>query len=159
MTTVLRHLFVCSFVLVSACDDDSPSQPPAPDCPARTSGCPCVEGACNDGLACSANVCRTPETTGLRVSDPAARSCEILMYESGARVVEVQFGASVTGKAIRDAERVAITFLANGDTAIPANSVQVVFVGAGSAANLLPIVRASCYDRNGGALPSAGVFF
>jgi hypothetical protein len=123
-------------------------------------GCVCSPAqTCDDGLACVDQQCQRPDALDLAVSDPAARSCELLVRESGTRVVGADFGAAVTGVHLREGDRSAVSFFANQDDAIPSGdiSLQVVALSAGAASAGVEIVTARCFDRDGRELADATV--
>jgi hypothetical protein len=103
--------------------------------------------------------CQRPDALDLAVSDPAARSCELLVRESGTRVVGADFGPAVTGVHLREGSRSAVSFFANQDDAIPSGdiSLQVVALSAGAASAGVEIVTARCFDRDGRELADATV--
>jgi hypothetical protein len=123
-------------------------------------GCVCTPAqTCDEGLACVDQQCQRPDALELLVSDPAARSCELLVQETDTRVVGADFGPAVTGVHLREGSRSAVSFLANDDAAIPSGaiSLQVVAPSAGSAAAGIDVVTARCFDREGRELAGATV--
>ena len=66
---------------------------------------------------------------GVKVSDPNARGCEVLLLEGGAHIDAVTFDDTVKGTFIREAPRVAVSFVAAGDAPIAAGAVQVAVTG------------------------------
>ncbi len=121
--------------------------PGARDCACRP------DSACDDGLACGpANLCVPPVTAGVAVDDAAARGCELLLTEApGTTVVSVAFRGGVQGTWLRQAPKVAVSFVAGGDTALASN-VELGLVGPASG---LTVSRSSCVDRLGKRLTSA----
>lgn len=123
-------------------------------------GCTCSPAqTCGDGLTCVDQQCQRPDTLELAVSDPAARSCELLVRETGTRVVGAEFGPAVTGVHLREGDRSALSLFANQDDAIPSGdiSLQVVAPSAGAASAGVEIVTARCFDREGHELAGATV--
>lgn len=118
-----------------------------PPCDPGAATCACKEGSvCNDGLACGAdNKCVPPVAAGLQV-DAAARGCELLLTESGATtVLTANFKNGVKGTFIRQAPKVALTFVSGGDTAIGSN----VELGLGGPTSGITVTRSSCVDVKG----------
>lgn len=123
-------------------------------------GCVCSPAqTCDDGLACVDQQCQRPDALDLLVSDQAARSCELLVRETGTRVVGADFGPAVTGVHLREGDRSALSFFASKDDAIPSGdiSLQVVAPSAGAASAGVEIVSARCFDRDGRELAGATV--
>lgn len=123
-----------------------------PQCTAGAQSCACREGAtCADGLACNAaNVCVPPVAAGVQI-DAAARGCEVLLTESaGSTVLSASFKNGVKGTFIRQAPKVALTFVSGGDTAIGGN----VELGLGGPASGLTVTKSSCVDLKGQRLTS-----
>jgi len=144
-TTQLFMLLVILATLV-ACGGDS-----RPACADGEAGCACrVDDTCADGLACdlATRQCETTREVALPAIDPAARACEILLADDGARVVTARFDGSVTGESIRQAPRTALAFHANEDRAIASSAVRAVLAGAGG----MTVARTRCFDRDGRAL-------
>lgn len=127
-------------------------------CKPGDAACPCLSGnTCNDGLACGSDgKCTAPMLVGLVVSDPAARGCEVLLTEqAGTVVANGQFTGGVVGTTVRQAPRVAMTFVAPGDSAFPAGGVQLA-LSSGTTAGLT-VTKAACVDVKGARLPNATV--
>lgn len=121
-------------------------------CAPGDADCACLAGSrCADGLVCTdGNVCERPRTEGLPAIDPAARSCEVLLEESGAQVSGVRFGGSVVGEFVRQAPKTALAFHARGDTAMAGLDVGVEVAGDGA----FTIASAHCFDRQGRVVDS-----
>jgi hypothetical protein len=126
------------------------------------SACSCGPKSCANGQPCDtgtvcgpAGTCVAPTFTSFTI--PAeARGCEVLLTEqAGTTFDSAKFGTGVVGTSLREAPRVAITFVAAKDTAITADQVQLALT-SGSAAGL-SITRASCVDVTGSKLPNATV--
>lgn len=127
------------------------------ECKAGTSGCACTAGStCDPGLLCgAAHTCGPGTLGGLTVSDAAARGCEVLLTEqAGTTVGAVTFQGGVVGTWVREAPRVAITFVAPGDSALPGDGVQLGLVGPTAG---LTLTKASCVDAVGKKLPASSV--
>lgn len=147
-------LAVAGFLLLGACPEEPP---PPPECPAGQKGCACDNGGCGTGLVCRDGVCRdAPATVGFTVSDPAARSCEVLV-EGTTADDQVTFADTVTGKSVREGAKLAIVFFTNDDAAIAVGAVQIE--RAGGDLSGVQVARASCFDREGAPLPGTSVTF
>lgn len=94
----------------------------------------------------------TVAVAGLTVSDPNARGCELLLTEGTAEVESVTFDSTVKGTFIREAPRVAISFVAAADAPIAGGAVKVA--AAGDSAQL-QVKTVHCFD--GKAAPLADV--
>ncbi len=143
------RLISLSFLLMvaaGACGDDDSTDGM---CTPGERDCACIEGVtCNGSLVCSDGLCVDVDTSGLNVSDPAARSCEVIVVEDNIEVVNVTFGEGVEGTFIREAPRVAVTFHKTDDSSFGSGTASVLTTGAGS----LDLRRATCFDTNGAAL-------
>lgn len=151
MRTYLSSLVVvvCSVVLAGCSCGPK-------ECPAGANTCACKAGSvCDTGLVCTANVCSPGTVGGLSVGDAAARGCEVLLTEqAGTTVGQVEFQAGVVGTWVREAPRVAITFVAPRDAALPAGGVTLGLSGPASG---LVLSKASCVDAAGKKLPASSV--
>lgn len=128
----------------------------APACEAGRAECVCrTEEQCDDGLACVVGQCLPSTHIGLTVSDPAARSCEVLLDEGDGRIIGARFAPSVTGTHIRQGTHSAVGFFGHADAAIPSDAIALEVVKAAGAG--IGISRARCFDRDGRALASATV--
>ena len=137
--------------LLAACGHPDPTQ-----CTDGAAGCACrADETCDDGLSCdlTAHTCEATHGIELPAIDPAARSCELLIEDDGARVVGADFADSVAGETVRQAPRTAVTFYAAGDHSIAHDAVHVQLSGTGG----MTISRARCFDRDGHALPGGGI--
>lgn len=129
-----------------------------PQCKPGEAACACRAGnECNDGLACGADgKCAAPTLAGVVVSDPTARGCEVLLTESAGTVVTAgQFSGGVVGTSLREAPRVALTFVAPGDAPFPAGGVQLSLAQGTTAG--VSVTKATCVDSKGTRLPGATV--
>lgn len=146
MKTYLWMMTVTAALALSGCNCNPTN------CDPGTNACACKSGSvCNDGLACSNNVCAPPVAAGLQI-DAAARGCELLLTESGtSTVVSANFKNGVKGTFIRHAPQVAVTFVAAGDSAIGAN----VELGLGGPASGLTVTKSNCVDVKGARLTSS----
>ncbi|MSP71469.1 MAG: hypothetical protein EXR76_04645 [Myxococcales bacterium] len=108
LSTTLPALL--SLGLAFGCDDSGPGA--ATTTPDASTG-----GSGGDGGG--------PVLTGLTVSDPNARGCEVLFTEGRATIEAVTFDATVVGTFIREAPRVALSFVSAADAAIAVGSIRV----------------------------------
>lgn len=151
MKTIVTLLIVSFALAFSGCTC-------GPQCKPGEAACACrADNQCNEGLACGADgKCAAPTLVGLVVSDPAARGCEVLLTEQPGTVVSSgQFSGGVVGTTLREAPRVAMTFVAPGDSAFPAGSVQLGLAQGTTAG--LTVTKASCVDVKGARLAGATV--
>ncbi len=126
-------------------------------CSEGEAGCACRAGnTCDDGLACGSDgKCGAVEVRGVHVSDAAARGCEVVLGEqAGTTVTGVVFKNGLKGAFVREAPRVAVTFVAGGDQAIAAGSVEVRLSGSAPSVTL---ASGSCVDSKGARLGGAPV--
>lgn len=147
-----RLVLAATLALLAACG--ASSSPAA--CVDGQAGCACrVDDTCDDGLACdvAAHTCEATHAVSLPAIDPAARACEVLLADDGARVVRARFDASVRGETVRQAPRTAVTFHAMGDARIGRDAVRIELTGPGGMA----VVRGRCFDRDGRPLPGGGL--
>jgi hypothetical protein len=105
-----------------------------------------VAQGCNSGLICVGNTCTGENTAGL-ATDPRARGCEVLLADDSGKVDHLDFGDGVTGRWLRQGDKVAAAFISNRDQ--PIGAVQVDYAGSFS------ITNSHCYGSRGEEL--AGV--
>ena len=123
-----------------------------PACAAGAKGCACKAGnACDDGLICSSNVCGEGTASGVVVSSTNARGCDVLLEEKGVRVEKVAFDGSVKGTFIRQAPRVALSFVSASDAPIGAGAIKLTLSGPSSQ---VAVAKVTCVDTK--AAPIAG---
>ncbi len=125
-----------------------------PPCDAGALNCACKEAqACNDALVCSAdNKCIAPTMATVRVTDPAARGCELVLNErEGTTVAAVSFKNGLEGTWVRQAPKVAVTFVAGGDSAVSGH----VELGLSGPASGVTVTRTGCVDVRGQRLAGA----
>ncbi len=179
----LMGLFVAFTFFLAACEDDpKPTPTPAPEpaamepemqepddvpqpgqepdtppCPAGTAGCPCDTGnRCDDGLVCEADTCEEAQAGGFRVSDPNARSCEVLLQETTARITGIEFGAGVQGAMERRAPKVALSFLREADGGFETGSVTLQLEGPSDG---YAVRNARCFNNQGEPIDGVEVIF
>lgn len=147
----------------TSCDPPAQGEPdagPKAECVVASANCPCDDTRCDTGLICQEGTCRAVETTGLKIADPRARSCEVLVLETDGKLADVAFSGAVTGRVVREGNRAALAFHANSDAAIAGDAVEVAFTGAVETADqALQLVSARCFDASGAALPGVGLSF
>ncbi len=152
---LLKSLFSVVFLIVlsASCGSDDEKS-----CPAGAPGCPCREdGSCDQGLACGDNVCSGESRVGLAVSSAQARSCEVLLVQSGegAEIVGVLADDAVKAAHVRRGESSAVTFISKTDERIDSGSVQLRV--AGSEKGGIEVRKSSCADKEGRAIEGAEV--
>ncbi len=91
-----------------------------------------------------------------QVSDPAARSCEVVLRETGATIQGATFGEGVTGQVRRQAPNVAVAFVRNADAPFEGAPVALQVDGA---ADGFTVRSVTCFDNTGAALAGAEVKF
>lgn len=123
-----------------------------PQCTPGANGCACKAGnVCDTGLVCASDKCGTAVTIGVEVSDATARGCEFLLTEAaGTEVKTVDFKNGAKGSWVREAPKVAVTVVANGDTSLNGG----VSLGLSGAASGLAVSKVSCVDLKGARLTS-----
>ena len=138
-------------LLLMGCPTPAKCDPGADTCACKP------DSSCNDGLVCNptSNTCGQGTLGGIQVGDAKARGCELLLTESaGTTVAAVAFKNGVVGTWVREAPRVAITFVAPKDEALPASSIDLNLTGPAAG---LALTRSSCVDGTGAALASSSV--
>lgn len=129
-------------------------EPPG-ECRVGAAECPCSPvGECDDGLLCAVGVCQPYREVVLRVSEPSARACEVLLIDGQARVAAVRFQGTTLGTDVREAPRTAVTFTSTVDAAIGSDAVRLQLVGDGDPVR---VGRSTCFDGAGQPLSSASV--
>ena len=95
---------------------------------------------------------------GLRVTDPAARACDVLLLESTPVVLAgVGFAAGVDGESFARSPRWGLSFARSADSAFEGKSVLFSFTSPGYGLADLEIGSATCYGALGAPLPGATV--
>lgn len=125
------------------------------ECAPGANACACKpDSTCDANLVCGpSNTCVPPVTAGIAVDDANARGCELLLTEGpGTTVASVTFKGGVKGTWLRQAPKVAVSFVAGGDSALGSN-VELGLVGGG--ASSLTVSKATCVDRLGARLTTA----
>lgn len=157
MPTKNHSLFLSALCVVLAAACGQPSDDGAVCAPGEEA-CACTPAQpCGEGMVCVDQQCQQPGELDLIVSDPAARSCELLVRAAGARVVGATFGPSVTGVHLREGDRSAVSFFANDDAAISSGAISLQVVVPAPAAAGVEIVTTRCFDRDGRELAGATV--
>ncbi|MBM4778180.1 MAG: hypothetical protein GQE15_10815 [Archangiaceae bacterium] len=143
-------LLLCLSTVVAACTCNPPCTPGAKDCACKEAS------VCNDGLVCgSMNTCVSATTVGVQVSDANARGCEVLLAEAaGSTVTDVSFAKGVQGAYVREAPKVAFSFVAPADARLPSEGVSVSIAGAATG---VTVAKATCVDSAGQKLAGATV--
>lgn len=144
----LAALLLGLFVTGCACN---------PPCTPGSKDCTCKEASvCDDGLTCGeGNKCLAPMTVGVQVSDANARGCEVLLTESaGSTITEVTFSKGVQGVFVREAPRVAFSFVAPADARLPSDGLGVAVAGPSSG---ITVSKVTCVDSGGARIPNASI--
>lgn len=137
--------------LIAACSKTSK------DCRTGTNECSCKENAaCDPGLVCRHdNTCGSAFAATVVVSDAAARGCEaVLTGQAGTSISTVTFNEGVVGTSVREAPRVAVSFVSSADVPLPAGGVKLGLSGPASG---VAISKATCVDSKGAVLANAGL--
>jgi hypothetical protein len=110
---------------------------------------------CDPGLTCGPDgKCAGGSTSGVTITDPAARGCELLLNEPlGTSVVSVTFANGVKGAWVRESPKVAVTFVAGADAPIASGSVALGLNGGAT----VSVTTASCVDLHGTRLNGSPV--
>jgi hypothetical protein len=87
------------------------------------------------------------------VSNANARGCEVLLTEKGGKVQRVTFEGSVKGTFLREAPRVAVTFVSKEDSPIAAGVVKI----EGGPLSGVEVTKVSCVDKSGAKLPDTKI--
>jgi hypothetical protein len=104
-----------------------------------------VLGCTSSPSTCAGSAC---VVTGLSASDAQARGCEVLLADGDGKIDHLGFGDGVTGKWLRQGDKVAAAFVSKGDS--PPSGVEVA-----SSSGSFTITRSHCYGKSGQEL--AGV--
>ena len=127
----------------------------ATHCQTGQRGCPCEQGSCQAGAVCQAGMCQPEARSGLSVDSPHARACEVLLGDGTTHIDRVEFGAEVTGRWLRQGDKVAAAFVANRDTSLSGSPLDVAYAAIGSAS--FSVVASHCYGEKGEELPNVTV--
>lgn len=92
-------------------------------------------------------------SSGLSVSDANARGCEVLLTEKSSKVQRVTFEGSVKGTFLREAPRVAVTFVSKDDSPIATGVVKI----EGGPLSGIEVTKVSCVDKSGAKLPDTKI--
>jgi hypothetical protein len=139
-----RHVLLWAiWLFVAGCGSSNKCNP-------GEKGCACIQSTCNDGLICSSGSCAEESHANLSV-EGNARSCEVLLHETNGTVGAVEFAKGVTGKWLRQGDKVAAAFLADQDHSISSGEVKVAYAGG------FEILKSHCYGGDGVELPNASV--
>ncbi len=126
-----------------------------PACTAGAKGCACKPGnACDDGLTCTGNVCGEGVSSGVVVSSPNARGCDVLLEEKGVRVEKVAYDSTVKGTFIRQAPRVALSFVSASDAPIPNGAIKLTLSGPSAQ---VAVAKVTCVDSKAAPIADATI--
>jgi hypothetical protein len=128
---------------------------PATKCEPGKLGCACALGSCQAGAVCEAGTCKPEARSGLSVDSSAARACEVLLGDGTTRIDRVEFAADVTGKWLRQGDKVAAAFVANRDTALGGSPLDVAYPAGSSMP--FSVVASHCYGGKGEELSNVTV--
>lgn len=150
MNSFFRIAMVVFALAVAGCDCGKTCTPGTKDCACKAAS------ACDDGLVCGgSNTCVAPNTVGVQVSDANARGCEVLLAEAaGSTVTDVSFSKGVEGAWVREAPRVAFSFVAPADARMPTDGISVVVTGPATGVS---VAKVSCVDSAGQKLANAAI--
>lgn len=152
LTRALLLIGLTAALFACGDDDDASSNM----CVAGNAGCPCLEDdTCKGELACMAGTCQGTFDVGITVSDKNARGCDVLVTEQGSRVADATFGETVKGTFVREAPKVALSFISTSDAPIDGKGIQLQLVGADS--DGLQVESVECADRTGKPLKGVTV--
>ncbi len=98
---------------------------------------------------CTEGVCEGVVVSGLTISSPEARSCELLLQESAGRVLGATYADGVQGAWRKRAPNVAVAISQTSDAPLPAGVVRLE-VGGDAAG--VTIAEVSCFDAQGARL-------
>jgi hypothetical protein len=160
----LSGLVGCPCAALATCDDPTVDGEACVDgicqvagCEPGSLGCACGEGgACNAGLECVADICRSADGVWLTVGDPAVRACDVLLAANGGRVGLVTFEATVLGETMSRAPRTAVSFSGRADATLVGDVARIELLDtvAGAA---VTVESATCYDSLGQAITGSPV--
>ena len=138
---------------LAACGGDDSS---SDTCKPGAAGCECLkDNVCDDNLTCTDGKCAGTFDVGVAVSDPAARACDVLLSETTAQVSSVGFDESVKGSYVRQAPKVAVSFVSAKDAPISGSGISLKLVGSGT--DGIEVVSTKCADAQGKALDDVTV--
>jgi hypothetical protein len=84
--------------------------------------------------------------------DSRARACEVVLGERTGKIDRVAFGDGVTGRWLRQGDKVAAAFMAAGD-----HTIGAVQVGLSGPAASFDVLASHCYGADGQELAGASV--
>lgn len=91
-------------------------------------------------------------TTGLQITSPDARACEVLLLDPTEVLTEAAFAAGVDGRFVKEGQRTAIAVITTGDTAFPTDAITLRATGDLAA---VTVKTGACFDRLGAEIPGA----
>jgi len=92
---------------------------------------------------------------GVFVSNPSARSCDVLFSQSGSNTsVSVEFSQTVQGQFQSRFPKLSMSFISTSDGPF---SGEVVTIFSEDESSSVQIISADCYDKNGVVLENPGV--
>ena len=135
----------------------TPTLPPK-ECSPGEMNCVCkADGSCDGGAVCSADLCVGATLRGLSIDAQGARSCEIMLKESGdAKVLGATYSDGISGALRRQAPNVAVALAAEADADLPGSTAQVQ-IDSDSEGVSVESVR--CFDNEGAVIDGAQASF
>ena len=148
-------------IAMGGCSCSEEEESPAAACTPGSQGCECRAGSeCDGDLACEQGLCSGGATATLTISNPAVRGCEVLVVDNGSRVERASFGEGVVGSFVREAPKLALSFVSAGDSPVPSGAVTLAIHGAtggeGSSAQV-EVRRANCVGADGQPIVDAQI--
>lgn len=157
----LMTLSTLALMGLSACggcgpeENNTNNEPDMTACTAGEVGCACTaESTCGAGAVCTDGMCVGATVSGLTVESADARSCEILLEETGAQIKAATYLEGVQGAMRRKAPRVAIAMMRDGDEAFPAGAASLTIDGETSGVRVDSV---RCFDGAGAEIQGASV--
>src|SRR3954453_7104955 len=93
-------------------------------------------------LALFCGCSKPPENVGLGAGDPRARGCEVLLADGKSHIASVAFAGGVTGRWLRQGDKVAAAFVADRDVPLGAGALQI-------SGGDFEVLRSHCYGPSG----------
>ncbi len=153
MKRLIRRTFLSSALFLSVgvasgCSDPEGEQNNTPiECVAGQVGCACTSAStCGDGAVCEEGMCVGVAVSGLTISSELARSCEVLLLESGSEILGATYADGVQGAWRKRAPNVALALSQTSDATLPAGTASLQISGDPSG---LSIQEVSCFDAQG----------
>jgi hypothetical protein len=140
--TLLATLLAAALLSSVGCGED-----PAP----KSTSVPDAAGTDEDTTTGDSDAIDPGVKSGLTLSDPNVRGCEILLTEGTAKIESVSFDGTVVGTFIREAPKVAVSFVAAKDAPMGPSAIQLTVKGD---ATQVQVKKVSCVDAKAATLAS-----